>query len=199
MRWLMVTGMLLAVPAAGLAQGLGDAAKKEKERQKANAAAGVKVRSVDNNNLKTAETEDSKGTFSNSGGAAGSEAQPRPEIEDKAKSASSSKESRESTSAPSGMDELQRKIEKWRGRYHSAKSSVDSLEREIADLEARNSKIAGIATDRSTPRDPNLRTDAERTVESLARARRALTGAREELSRVEDGARRDGVASGQLY
>jgi len=199
MRWLMVTGMLLAVPAAGLAQGLGDAAKKEKERQKANAASGVKVRSVDNNNLPTADTEGGKGTFSSTGGAAANEARPRPESEDKANGTNSSKESSESTTAPSGMDELQRKIEKWRGRYRSAKASVDSLEQQIADLEAKNSKIAGIATDNSSYRDPNLRTDAERTVESLARARSALTRAREQLSQVEDGARRDGVASGQLY
>jgi hypothetical protein len=97
------------------------------------------------------------------------------------------------------MDLLNRKIAKWRYRYRPVKASVDALEREVADLEARESRIAGIATDKTKPRDPNLRTDGERTVERLPKARAQLSAARERLSTIEEDARRDGVSSGQLY
>jgi len=69
----------------------------------------------------------------------------------------------------------------------------------VADLEARESKIAGIATDKTAYRDPNLRTDAERTVERLPKAREQLARARQRLAEIEEGARRDGVSTGQLF
>jgi hypothetical protein len=198
-RWLIVAGLVLGVPVGSAAQGLGAAAQKEAARRKANAEAGVKARSVDNEALQT-ETGTGKGTFSSSGAAplgddqvpAAEVGKPRPE------KASSESGSSGATSEPSGMDLLQSKIETWRARYRPVKSNVDSLEREIADLEARASKIAGIATDKSSYRDPKLRTDAERTMERLPRAREQLSRARQQLSQIEDGARRDGVSTSQL-
>lgn len=103
-------------------------------------------------------------------------------------------------SGESDMDRLRRKSEVWRGQYRGAKEAVDRLEREVAELEEKQSRIASIVTF-SGPgiRDPNVRTEAERTVERLPRARAELEQARQRLSQVEEGARRDGVGSGQLY
>jgi hypothetical protein len=199
MKGLIAVVLVLGAAGASSAQGLADAARKEKERQKANAAAGVKVRSVTNENLQ--EAGSGKGTFSAPEGAP----PPAEEAKPKGESGHSEPGKPETSSeggasgTPSAMDALQQKTEMWRGRYRSAKASVDSLEREVADLEARSSRIAGIATDKSSYRDPNLRTDAERTAERLPRARTQLSAARERLRQVEDGARRDGVSSGQLY
>lgn len=196
MRWLIVTGIVLAVPGVAFGQGLGGAAQKEAERRKANAASGVKARSVDIETLRT-DTGSGKGTFSTTGVAttneespAASDGKPKPVSE----TSSSGRRSE-----PSGTEVLQRKIETWRGRYRPVKASVDSLEVEVADLEARESRIAGIATDKTTYRDPNLRTEAERTVERLPKAREQLARARQRLAEIEEGARRDGVSTGQLF
>lgn len=199
MRWLIAAVLVLGAAGVSSAQGLADAARKEKERQKANAAAGVKVRSVTSENLQ--ESGSGKGTFS------APEGQPPAAEDAKPKGESGSAEPGKPGTAseggaaapPSAMDVLQQKTEMWRGRYRSAKASVDSLEREIADLEAKSSRTSGIATDKSSYRDPNLRTEAERTAERLPRARTQLSSARERLREVEEGARRDGVSSGQLY
>ena len=102
------------------------------------------------------------------------------------------------SSGPSSMEQLQSKIAKWRARSRPVKLSVDALDREVAELEAKESRILVIVTDTTTPRDPNIRTDAERTVERHPRARKELAAARQELLTVEEGARRDGVSASQL-
>lgn len=194
MRWLIVAGLVLTAPSMVLGQGLGDAARKEKERRKANAEAGVKARSVDDEELKS-DTGTGSGTFSTTGVATPSANERRPASGEKPSRAPSSSGS---TSGSAGMDALQNKIAMWRSRYRPVKASADALEREVAELEAKASRIGGIATDKTQPRDPNIRTDAERTVERLPRARKELAAARQQLSTIEEGARRDGVSAAQL-
>jgi hypothetical protein len=194
MRWLIVASIVLTVPDVVLAQGLGDAARKEKERRKANAEAGVDARSVDGEVL-AAGTGTGKGTFSTTGVATTNGEERRPASGGKPAGTTSSSGR---ASGPSSMEQLQSKIAMWRARYRPVKSSADALEREVAELEAKESRILVIVTDTTTPRDPNIRTDAERTVERLPRARKELAAARQELITIEEGARRDGVSASQL-
>jgi hypothetical protein len=193
-RWLIVASIALTIPNVVLAQGLGGVAQKEKERRKANAEAGVKARSVDDEELQS-DTGTGKGTFSTTGVAATNVAERPPATSGKPAGTTSSSGP---MSGPSGMEELQNKIAKWRAGYRPVKSTVDALEREVADLEAKASRIVVIVTDTTKPRDPNIRTEAERTVERLPRARKELAAARQQLLSIEEGARRDGVSAGQL-
>jgi hypothetical protein len=152
MRWVLVAVLMLG-PAASHAQGLGDAARKEKNRQKANAAAGVKARSVDDDALKSGSEGTGQGTCSSTGTATPDQdgAKPVPEAD-----AAQQSPRGEAGAAPSGTEDLQRRIDTWRSRYRPAKARVESLEREIAELEAKESNIAGIATDKSRYRDPTF-------------------------------------------
>ncbi len=217
-----------------LAQGLGGAARKEQERRKKNAEAGVEVRTVGETELLSAT--EGKGTFSS----AASETSSGPEVGGESSftgttsapdpgggstavegaissNAEGHPERPRAQSRSEGSSELDRLNEKsaaWRARYRAAKQKSDALEREVADLEDKNSRIAGVAVISSkpirdsygrvlayenTPRDPNIHHEAERVMERLPQARKELARAKQELSSVEDGARRAGVASGQLY
>jgi hypothetical protein len=197
-----------------LAQGLGGAARKEQERRKRNVEAGAKVRTIGETELLSAT--EGKGTFSVA------ETPSSPEVGGGASGAVSS----DAEGRPQGPsvqprsggfrapDRLGDKTAAWRSRYHAAKQKADALEREVSDLEDQNSRIAGIAVLPGKPikdsfgnvigheestRDPNIRHAAERVRERLPKARVELARAKREFSSVEDDARRDGVASGQLY
>jgi DNA repair exonuclease SbcCD ATPase subunit len=100
--------------------------------------------------------------------------------------------------APSGMDELRAKAEKWRGSYRSLTARVAALEADIKRLEELDSRTASINVG-DGPRHPTLRTEAERTRERLGKARHELEQARRDLAYVEEGARLDGVPFGMLY
>jgi hypothetical protein len=123
---------------------------------------------------------------------------------------SPSSEAAESPSpGDSDWDKLNAKAQRWRQAYRSAKADVDRLEAEVAKLEedAKNNFVAGYRTVRIGDQlitenpDPNspYKSYAERIQTRLPAARRELADAKLKLAAVEDAARRDGVASGQLY
>lgn len=116
-------------------------------------------------------------------------------------------------SVPAGAsdwDKLQAKSQRWRLEYRSAKANVDRLQAEVTKLEAdaKNNLVVGYATEKAggqvvctkTP-DPNspYKSEAERIRERLPQARSDLANAKLALAAVEEAARKDGVASGQLY
>jgi len=117
------------------------------------------------------------------------------------------------SSGPSAWDQLQAKIQQWRQRYRPAKADVDRLQKEVAKLEedAKNNFVAGpVATSEAvrratgithkTPiRNSPYTTYAEQIQVRLPAARRELDMARQVLASIEEAARKDGVASGQLY
>jgi hypothetical protein len=116
---------------------------------------------------------------------------------------------RDSSPKASDWDELNAKNQRWHQRYRSAKAEVDRLQAEVAKLEedAKNNFVAGYATvrigDRIVTKTPDpsspYKSYAERIQERLPAARRELADAKLRLAAVEEGARKDGVASGQLY
>jgi hypothetical protein len=107
------------------------------------------------------------------------------------------------TEPPSAMDELRKKIELWQGKYHPKKLEVESLEKEIAALEKEVSQGgggSGVPLNPLNPLDTRYTESAyDVAVRELREKRAALAKARQELSDIEDGARRAGVASGQLW
>src|SRR5262249_60035546 len=104
---------------------------------------------------------------------------------------------------PSAMEELRKKNELWQGKYHVKKLEVDSLEKEIAALEKEVSQGGGgppVPLNPLNPMDTRYTESAyDVAVRELREKRAALARARQELSDIEDGARRAGVASGQLW
>jgi hypothetical protein len=117
------------------------------------------------------------------------------------------------SSGQSDWDALQAKNERWRGIYRPAKAKVDRLQAEVAKLEedAKNNFVTGrVRTSEAVRRatgithltpDPNspYTTYAEQIQIRLPAARRELDTARQHLATIEEAARKDGVASGQLY
>jgi hypothetical protein len=109
----------------------------------------------------------------------------------------------------SDFDRLKAKSERWRERYQSIKAEVDRLQAEVAKLEeeTKNTLVGGLATEWiggqlvvKTP-DPTsqYKSSVERNRERLPVARGELANAKAALAAIEEAARRDGVASGQLY
>lgn len=117
------------------------------------------------------------------------------------------------SSGPSAWDQLQAKIQQWRQRYRPAKADVDRLQKEVAKLEedAKNNFVAGpVSTSEAVRRATGIThktpiqnspytTYAEQIQVRLPAARRELDMARQVLASIEEAARKDGVASGQLY
>jgi hypothetical protein len=97
----------------------------------------------------------------------------------------------------SEMDVLRQKAQKWRALYRPIADRIARLEAEIPKLEADHSRTLSI-TVFDGPRN-STRTGAERTRDRLTSAQNELAQARRDLAQIEDAARRDGVASGQLY
>ncbi len=202
-----------------LAQGLGDAARQEQATRKKSNQSAVKPRVIGNTEL--LEATEGKGTFSVSEGASnpGAQTGASPAIVSvpiSRRTESATRESHGSPSdseSPSDFGKLQQKAAAWRARYGPVKARVDALEREVADLEKRAGRkpalpVGGIPG--QPIRDaigqiigyepaPTVVTDAETAGAQLPQKRQELARAKQELSSVEDGARRDGVGSGQLY
>ena len=102
---------------------------------------------------------------------------------------------------PSGMDELQAKIDRWRAQYRPVKARVDALEAEIKDLEpkARGMTIVlGPSDPRYVPGGTPQKTQAESAQTRLSQARNELRRAKDELASIEERARRDGVSGASL-
>jgi hypothetical protein len=99
------------------------------------------------------------------------------------------------------MDVLRQKAEQWRARYRLVAERITRLEAELAQLEEEDRRTVSTKTfgNPSDYSNPNLKTGGERTHERLLAAREELAQARQELTQIEDDARRDGVPSGQLY
>lgn len=94
---------------------------------------------------------------------------------------------------PSETDLLRLKIQGYRAQYGPLKGTVDRLEREVADLGARESRFIGGGNSIGPP----IEVDAVRS--RLNSARNELDRARIALAAIEERARRDGVPYGQLY
>ncbi len=204
-----------------LAQGLGEAARKEQERRKRTAESGAKAPTYGNAEL--VEAKEGKGTFSaNVADTSGD-------------SESESPVAGETVSMPAGgvaanrgdvqpaaegpeqtdMDRLKAKLARWRAAFQPLKARVDALEREVADLEAKASRSSAVGVADARPiRDaygvivgyqgggsggarPLHEGEAARL--RLPKAREELAGAKQQLANVENEARRDGIAPGQLY
>jgi hypothetical protein len=204
-----------------LANGLGDAARKEQEKRKKNAESGVKTQVIGNAELLSAT--EGKGTFSVSENTAsspeaqaGASAMPNVSSPTLGRTTSATSEANGSYSSaqpPSDYNTLKQKSEAWRARYRPAKERVDALEREVADLEKQAGRKASLpvggipgrpirdAMGRTIAYEPppTVVTESDTAKGLLPQRRQELARAKQELSSVEDGARRDGVGSGQLY
>ncbi len=211
----MRTMMLFIVACLGastvLAQGLGDAARKEQAKRQKSAESGAKTRVIDDDALHSAT--EGKGTLS-VGSGADSAAAPNLDVPAEAGSAPSAGGGRAENAGARGGEpqsdysKLQQKTASWRAKYRSAKAQVDALERQVAELEAKAQQPGGGAAVNTAPvRDANgkvlllgrTKSEGDAARERLPQARQELARARQALSSVEDAARRDGVGSGQLY
>lgn len=189
--------VLLVVPSFAFSQSLGDAARKEQERRKKNAEAGVKARSVDDEQLRSG-TGTGKGTVSTSDGADSPSAGASSANADGPPTGSAGTVPDVVGGGVSETEQRQSRLTRWRNLYRPAKASVDSLQREVADLEERVSRTH-ISDRKPGYRDPNVRTGDERTLSRLPTARQELARAKARLSTIEESARRDGVSAAQLY
>lgn len=94
---------------------------------------------------------------------------------------------------PSETEILQEKIQRYRAEYGTARSRVESLEREVAELTELATKVFAEGNSAAAT------IDADVVRSRLDRARHDLKNARDALAAVEERARRDGVSYGQLY
>jgi hypothetical protein len=205
-----------------LAQGLGGAARKEQERRKKAAESGAKTPTYGNAEL--LEGTEGKGTFSaNVADTSGdSEMQApvtgEPDSMPAAGVAANEGDVQPAAAAPeqTDMDRFKAKLARWRAKFQPLKAQVDALEREVADLEAKASRSSAVGPAPDKPiRDgygvivgyethgggggPRPLHEGEAARMRLPRARQELAGAKAALADVENQARSDGIAPGQLY
>ncbi len=203
-----------------LAQGLGDAARKEQEKRKKVAASGDKAKAAPAyGNAELLESPKGKGTFSaNVAGTSGdSESEVPVPVETGSMPAGNVAATRSDVqpaaegTEPSDMDRFKEKLAHWRAVVKPFKKEVDERERAVADLEAaaKRPKVTGVTEGepiRVGGRTVGYRgaglpvsSDPESARLSLPRAREELARAKEALLQIERQAGRDGIAPGQLY
>lgn len=192
-----IGAIALILPSFAQSQGLAEAARKEQERRKKNAAAGARTKSVSDDDLKSASA--GRGTY-NAPDAPPSSATTAP-ADPTEPSPRSTDRGQMSGSAGAELADRQRKIDYWRGVYGDAKADVARAEAEVAGLEQRASRIGAIVKvwdPYGPPTDPKIRHEAEAVLDQLRDARSRLTAAKERLPQIEAAARKDGVLPGQL-
>jgi hypothetical protein len=205
-----------------LAQGLGDAARKEQEKRKKVAESGDKAKAAPAyGNAELLEAPKGKGTFSanvaDTSGDSESEAPVPAETGSMragnlAATRSDVQPAAEGTEQ-SDMDRFKEKLAHWRAAVKPLKAQVDERERAVADLEeqAKRPSVSGI-TSGEPIRDAyggivgyrgagphRVSSDPEAARLRLPHAREELARAKEALAQVERQAGRDGIAPGQLY
>ncbi len=203
-----------------LAQGLGGAARKEQERRKKNAEAGIEARTFGNGEL--LDAMEGKGTFSAGvADASGNPGMQEPAGETvpmpPARVAADQSNVRPVAEQPeeTEMDRLKAKLAHWRAAFQPLKNRADALEREVADLQEKASRSglpgpapgkpifgpgrAIIGYESSGSSGPRPLHEGEAARLRLPHAREELARAKLDLERVENEARRDGIAPGQLY
>jgi len=203
-----------------LAQGLGDAARKEQDKRKKTAESGAKAKAPTYGNEELLEAPKGKGTFSanvaDTSGDSETQAPATSETGSMPTSAVAANERHVQPAAEgterSDMDRLKEKLAYWRGVVKPFKAEVDERERAVADLEAqaKQPKVSG-TTDGEPIRDPyrgivgyrvaprGVSSDPESAQLRLPHAREELARAKEALLQIERQAGRDGIAPGQLY
>ncbi len=203
-----------------LAQGLGEAARKEQEKRKRAAEASAKAPTYGNAEL--LEATEGKGTFSPVADPSGDSEMPAP-VAGEAVSlppagvGASEGDARPAAEGPeqTDMDRLKAKLARWRAAFQPVKARVDALEREVTDLEAKAARSSGVGSTGGQPiRDaygvivsysggggggPRPLHEGEAARLRLPQARQELAGAKQELASIESQARSDGIAPGQLY
>jgi hypothetical protein len=204
-----------------LAQGLGEAARKEQERRK-KAAAESGARTPTYGNAELLETPKGKGTFSaNVADTSGESETPAPVvIENETMPPPGIANEGHAQPAAEGpeqtdMDRFKAKLARWRAAFLPLKARVDALEREVADLEPKASRDSGVGVAPGKPiydpyrgivgyessggGGPRPLHEGEAARMRLPKARQELAAAKQALADVENQARRDGIAPGQLY
>ena len=204
-----------------LAQGLGDAARKEQEKRKRVSETGDKAKAPAYGNPELLEPPKGKGTFSgNVADTSGdSESEPPVPVETGSMPAgnvaamkSDVQPAAEGTEQ-SDMGRFKEKLAHWRAVVKPLKAQVDERERAVADLEeqAKRPSVSGITSGEpirdayggivgyrgAGPHRVSSNPEAARL--SLPHAREELARAKEALAQVERQAGRDGIAPGQLY
>ena len=204
-----------------LAQGLGGAARKEQERRKKAAESGAKTPAYGNAEL--VEATEGKGTFSaNVADVSGDSESEAPVAGETGSMPAGGVAANRGDVQPAAegpeqtdMDRLKAKLARWRAAFQPLKAEVDALEREVADLEVKASRDSGVGVAPGKPiydpyrgivgyesrggGGPRPLHEGEAARMRLPKARQELAGAKQALADVENQARRDGIAPGQLY
>jgi hypothetical protein len=204
-----------------LAQGLGDAARKEQEKREKTAESAAKGKAPTYGNEELLEPPKGTGTFSaNVAGTSDDSESEGPVPVDTGSMPAGNVAPMRSNVQPaaeraeqSDMDRSNEKLAYWRGKVKPLKEEVHERERAVAELEqqAKQPSVSGITS--GTPiRDGSgriigYRGDGPQRVSSnpegarlsLPKAREALARAKEALAQVERQAGSDGIAPGQLY
>jgi hypothetical protein len=205
-----------------LAQGLGDAARKEHAKRKKAAESGSKAPTT-YGDAELLGAGEGKGTFSanvaDTSGDSEEQAAVAAETGSMPPAGVAAGEGHVQPAAEgpeqTDMDRFKAKLARWRGEFQPLKARVDALEREVADLEAKASRSSPVSAAAETPiRDgygvivgyqggggggPRPLHEGEAARLRLPQAREELARAKQELAEVENQARRDGLAPGQLY
>jgi hypothetical protein len=207
-----------------LAQGLGDAARKEQEKRKKAAESGDKAKAPAYGNAELLEAPKGKGTFSaNVADTSGDSEVNGPVVGGTGSMPTASIAAHEGHVQPtvegpeqSDMDRFKANLARWRAKFQPLKAEVDALEGEVKDLEAKASRSSAVGAASGTPiRDaygvivgyqgegggggPRPLHEGEAARMRLPGARRELAAAKAALADVESQARSDGIAPGQLY
>ena len=204
-----------------LAQGLGDAARKEQGKRKTAAESGAKAPTT-YGDTELAGAGEGKGTFSaNVADTSGDSEEQAPLAADIGSMPPAGVAAGEGYAPPAAegseqtdMDRFKATLARWRAAFQPLKARVDALEREVADLEAKVSRSSPVVTVAGGPiRDrygaiigyggggggPRPLHEGEAARLRLPRAREELARGKQNLAEVEQQARRDGLAPGQLY
>lgn len=201
-RWVAPV-MVLTILGTASAQSLGEVAEKEKARRAKNQERGKKVRTLTADDLRSGGQ--AGGTFNVMEPATAAPAQANAGQQPGTVFGSAADAPSPQEGGSPAMAQLKSKNEFWRGRYAPVKASADRLEREVRDLEEKASRIGAVIrlhpgwNGLSVPEDPHVKTEAEVIRQRLPRARSELALAKKQLGEIEEAARKDGVASGQLY
>jgi hypothetical protein len=204
-----------------LAQGLGEAARKEQEKRKKTAEASAKAPTYGNAEL--LEAPKGKGTFSSGVADPSGDSEMQAPVPGETVSlppagvGASEGDAQPAAEGPeqTDMDRFKAKLARWRAAFQPVKARVDALEREVADLEAKAARSSSVGTTGGQPiRDsygvivayaggggggPRPLHEGEAARLRLPQARQELAGAKQELASIESQARSDGIAPGQLY
>lgn len=220
MKTLAVCVVACLTASFSMAQGLGDAARKEQDRRQKGAAAGARTPAYGNSEL--LEAKEGKCTFSanvadTSGEPAGEPpadetAMPPAGIAENAGHVKPASEEPEQTN----MDRYKATLAHWRGEFQPLKNRADALEKEIADPKVKAGRSSAVGRAPETPmRDaygtiigyqgggggsgPRPLHEGEAARIRLPKAREELAAVKQQLEYIEKQARADGFAPGQLY